>query len=538
MMNSMSPRQRLVVAGGVAAVVLAMALLLLRMNQPGYTTLYSALQPGDAQQVTAQLDQLAIPYQLSANGATVSVPANQLDRARLALAAQGLPHSGQTGFEIFDKTNWSGSDFAEQVNYQRALEGELERTLETMDDVRSARVQITMAHDSLFTSEQRPAKAAVVLSLKDGVLSPGLVSAVRNLVAGSVDHLDPQNVSIMDADGQVALSGGAAAENQLERDLQNKLIATLAPIVGAAHVRASVSVAYNPASSDDTQETYNPAASAVVSSRTTRIGPNLIAPASGVPGTTSNLPAAQAPGTNFKAQLGLSGAAGQQTQDQTFAVSRSVDHTVRPAGSIQRITAAVVVDNAIVSRSRDGRVQTLSRPRSPAEMQQLQALAAAAIGINSTRGDLLTVVNLPFLAPPAAPKPPSAAPLSWMQRLPLPLSWIAGLVVVLLVVALALGFALRRRAPAPSPSDKRQMTAGESLQPSPTSAPADSGVREVEHEVLNMTELLEADPEATPPEVRQVLQLKGRLADRVKREPAIAGRLVQGWMNRKREESA
>ncbi len=541
MMNSMNPRQRLIVAAGVAAVVIALAVLMLRMNQPTYTSLYAGLQAADVQQVTAHLDTLAIPYQLSPDGTSISVPETQLDRARLALAAQGLPHTGQSGFELFDKTNWSGSDFAEQVNYQRALEGELERTLESMADVRTAKVQITMAHDSLFTSEQRPAKAAVVLSLKDGVLSADLVSAVRHTVAGAVDHLSPNSVSVMDSQGQVALNGTVAAQNQMEIELQSKIIATLAPIVGAQHVRASVTVSYDPTSSDDTQETYNPDASAVVSSQTSRIGPATVVPASGVPGTTSNLPKAQAPGTNFQAQLGLSGTPGQQTESQTYAVSRNVDHTVRPADTVQRIAAAVVLDNATMTVTRNGHGETVSQPRSAPEMQQLQALVAAAIGLNPQRGDVLTVTNLPFLAPGAPPAghPAGSAPVSWSNRLPLPLplSWMAGAVGLLLVLGLMLGLALRRRAPAAdkSAAARKGITAGESLATTDAEAVV---AHEVAHEVLNMTELLEADPEATPPEVRQVLQLKARLAERVKREPAIAARLVQGWMSKHREEEA
>ncbi|MGH9483743.1 MAG: flagellar basal-body MS-ring/collar protein FliF, partial [Terriglobales bacterium] len=303
MMGSMNSRQRLIVAGGVIGVLALLAWMVLRANQPNYTVLYSGLQASDIQQVSAKLGALAIPYQTGPNGASISVPAKQLARARMVLATAGLPHSGQQSFALFDKTNWSGSDFAEQVNYQRALEGDLERTIETMRDVRTARVQITQAHDSLFTTEERPAKAAVMVSLQDGELRPELVDSIRHLVAGAVDHLSPANVAVMDANGQIALSTGQQTQSKLESDLQAKIIATLAPVVGAAHVRASVAVTYDPTAADDTQETYDPAASAVVSSNTSRTGPTVIAPANGVPGTTSNLPTAQAPGTNFKAQL-------------------------------------------------------------------------------------------------------------------------------------------------------------------------------------------------------------------------------------------
>lgn len=539
MMGSMNPRQRLIVAGGVIGVLVLLAMLILRANQPRYTVLYANLQPNDAQQVTAKLDMLAIPYQTGVNGASISVPEAQLSRARLALAAAGLPHSNQQGFELFDKTNWSGSDFAEQVNYQRALEGQLERTIESMDDVRTAQVQITQAHDSLFTTEERPAKAAVVVNLRDGELRASLVSAIRHLVAGAVDHLAAQDVSVMDARGQVALSSGQQTQSKLESDLQAKIIATLAPIVGAAHVHASVAVAYDPTASDQTQETYNPAASAVVSSNVSRTGPAVVAPASGVPGTTSNLPTAQAPGTNFKAQLGLSGPQGQETQSQTFAVSRDVTHTTRAAGSIQRLTAAVVVDDATRTQTQGKKSISVDVPRSPAEMQQLQALAAAAIGLNPARGDVLTISNLPFYTPSASPAAPSqpAAPVPWSDRLPVPLSWIAAALGALLLVVLALAMTLRGHPPAAqAPAPSAQLGVGEAMAPATPHDPATQAAPpEVEHEVLNMTELLEADPDATPPEVAHVLQLKERLSERVRREPAIAGRLIQGWMNKHQE---
>ncbi|MGH9466325.1 MAG: flagellar basal-body MS-ring/collar protein FliF [Terriglobales bacterium] len=539
MLGSMTPRQRWTVAAGVLAVVVALAWVILRANQPNYTVLYSGLQPSDAQQVTAQLDALAIPYQLGANGAAISVPAHTLERARMALTAAGLPHSGQAGFSLFDKTNWSGSDFAEQVNYQRALQGELERTIETMHGVRGASVQITMAHSSLFTSEQRPAKAAVVVSLAGGVLHAGLVSAIRQLVAGAVDHLAPQNVSVMSADGQLAASGGVATQSKLESGLQAKILATLAPIVGAQHVRASVTVALDPTSSDDTQETYNPAASAVVSSRTSRVGVPAITQASGVPGTTSNMPGVQAPGTNFKAQLGLGTPQGQQTESQTFAVSRNVDRTVRPANTVQRITAAVVLDNATTVVTRGGKQVSVSAPRSPAEMQQMQALAAAAIGLDPARGDVLTVSNLPFYTPPPpALRPQPAPPASWTERLPVPVSWLAGALALVLLLSVLLALALRRRRPAAAEETQTaaeaQLGAGRAMEPAPAAAPAvPTHLEEVPHEVLNMTELLEADPDATPVEVQQVLHLKERVAERVRREPAVAGRLVQGWMSRR-----
>ena len=541
LVNGLNSRQRYGIGGGVLAVVVALLLFVHFMAKPDYSVLYTSLQPQDAQQVTAALSQLAIPYDQSADGTSISVPADQLNRARLRLAAEGLPHSGQLGFELFDKTNWSGSDFAEQVNYQRALEGELDRTIETIHGVRTASVQITMAHDSLFTSEARPAKAAVLLGLDTGVaLDPSMGNAIRHLVASSVDHLSADDVAILDAQGDLLLAdnepgNGSPAQARVEDQLRAKIIATLAPIVGAAHVRASVSVAYDPTSGDDTQETYDPQKSAVLTSTRTSTS-NQSAGASGVPGTTSNLPPAQAPGTNYNAQLGLSGQQGETSASETFAVSRTVSHEIRPAGMLQRVTAAVVVDDGAQTVMKNGHAVSQPVPRSPQEMQQFQTLVAAAIGINATRGDVLTVSNLPFLAPASVPAPVPPPPSATSQLLK---SWwpIAAGAAALLLLLLFAGLALvrRRRSVAP-PTEAAQLAAAQAAEEKALAAAAPSVVAATSPaSLINVTELLSANPDEMPPEMQEVLQLRERLVERVKREPALAGKLVQVWMRKRRE---
>ncbi len=539
LVNGMSPRQRLVAIGGAIAVLVAIAAFVVNMAQPSYATLYTGLAAGDAQQVADQLSVIGIPFQVAPDGTGISVPQQDLDRARLAMASLGLPHSGQQGFTLFDKTNWSGSDFDEQVNYQRALEGQLERTIESMQGVRSARVTLTMAHDSLFASQERPAKAAVVLSLIGGEMTPGLVASIRHLVASAVDHLSPQNVAVINSDGQIALSGGVASQSALEQQLAAKIENTLAPIVGRQHVRADVTVTYDPTSSDDTQETYDPKGSVVLSQQTSSSGGAAGASAAGVPGTTSNLPNVKPAGVNFNAQLGLSGARGEQTSSATYAVSRTVDRTIRPANTLQRVTAAVLVDDVSSKVLQKGRWVTVQQARSPAEMAQLQSLAAAAIGLDPARGDVLTISNLPFLAPAVPAATPGAAPPRGPLQKLLPAwlpSWAPeagiGLIALLLFGLLGLGL-IRRSKPRPAATSQQQQQIGVGQSLEGGAAPPE--VREP-GEMLNITELLEADPEDTPPEVKRVLMLKAKLAEKVRREPAIAGRLVQVWMNKRREE--
>src|SRR5690348_11746158 len=216
----------------VIAVVLVAGVIALfaRLTQSAdFAVLYSGLAPQDAQSVVASLVSKNIPYQLSTDQTSVSVPSDQLDKSRLMLAAEGMPQTGRLGFELFDKTNWAGSDFSEQVNYQRALEGELERTIETLGNVESVRVHLVIPHESLFSGQERAAKAAVVMKLRGGTLSDDQVNAVTHLVASAVDNLSPANVTLIGADGRSPLVArghdglGADASQTLESTVAEKL---------------------------------------------------------------------------------------------------------------------------------------------------------------------------------------------------------------------------------------------------------------------------------------------------------------------------
>src|ERR1035437_7538784 len=232
----MQPVQRgwaLVAALLVAALVTGLLWYGLRTD---WRTLYADLDPEDARQAGQLLIQAQIPFEPTANGAGILVPAAQLDKARLATAAKGLK-SGRLGFEIFDKPNWVGSEFDEQVNYQRALEGELEHTVGSLSDVESARVHLVMTHDSLFREQERPAKASVVLKLRHRSLADGEPEAIRNLVASAVDGLTADRVVRVDAAGPLPLGPKTADALRLsaEQALEEKLVATLEPVTGTGN---------------------------------------------------------------------------------------------------------------------------------------------------------------------------------------------------------------------------------------------------------------------------------------------------------------
>ena len=296
-LRALSPRQRLWLAGGAVAVAATLFVFVQLIGKPEYKTLYSGLNPKDSQALGAQLKAKNIPFLISPDGASLQVPADKLDAARLEVASQPLPNSGRLGFELFDKPNWAGSDFSEKVNYQRALEAELERTLQNLSEVESVRVHLVMPSESIYTERERTAKASVMVKLRQGRLPEKSDTAIRQLVAGAVDRLSPENVVVVDAEtnlplGRPGARNGADGDTEFDQELVKRVVAELEPVVGAEGVRASVHVEYDLSSGEETQETYDPNSSVALSMTRSeeRIGTGALG---GVPGTSSNLPNAK-----------------------------------------------------------------------------------------------------------------------------------------------------------------------------------------------------------------------------------------------------
>src|SRR5271170_5422945 len=291
-----SAQQRVYLGLGLAITLGVAAFFVKMIATPEYKPLMSGLEPADAQVITAQLTAKKIPYLVGPDGTSITVPADQVDAARLEVASHDPTHSGRIGFEIFDKVSWGQTEFDEKVNYQRALEGELERTIQTMSNVRSARVHLVMATDSVFVDRERGAKASVTLRLKGGSLSRAEITQISRLVAGAVDELKPSDVVIIDADSNQTLgqpSGAPDSSDGIEQEMTRRLIATLAPVVGADRMRASVNVEFETGSSEESQEKYDPAVSVTLNMQHSEdvTGPG--AGVGGVPGTSSNVAAAK-----------------------------------------------------------------------------------------------------------------------------------------------------------------------------------------------------------------------------------------------------
>lgn len=398
----LSPRQRVGLAATTCFLVAACALMLWWSGQVEWRSLFSGLEARDLQQVEQQLSEAHISYQPTKDGTGIEVPVDQLDKARIAVAAKGMPGSGRLGFEIFDKPNWIGSDFDEKVNYQRALEGELEHTIASMDAIRSARVHLVLAKQSLFAAEERPATASILLKLRHATLSKEEAASIRSLVAGAVEDLHPEQVALVDADGRNDFSAASERGNERseENAMEQKLIAMLEPIAGPGNVRASVNILYDHGTEEHTDEVYDPQNTATLSVQRSEQNASQPAKRSASVGATSNTPAVQSSAKidQQKADVGKEGPAlqTQSTREESsnYAVTRHVSHTQEGPGRVTHVAAAIVVNDRAMVDTAHGTTQW--KARSADEMRRMEQLAQAAVGFDSKRGDSVVVQNVAF----------------------------------------------------------------------------------------------------------------------------------------------
>jgi len=478
-----------------------------------WRTLYAGLDPDEARQTGLILTQAQIPFDVADNGTAIRVPAQQLDKARLATAARGTLKSGRMGFELFDKPNWVGSEFDERVNYQRALEGELEHTVSSLADIESARVHLVLPHDSLFREEERAAKASVVLKLRHGTLADGEADAIRNLVASAVDGLAADRVVLVDAAGRLSLGPKTPAALQLtaEQTLEEKLISTLEPVTGPGNVRASVTLDYDTSSAEETRETYDPSQSVTLSMQRTEqaTGPEPVA--AGVPGAASNAPNAQSLPV-YPRPVSLPQTA--KTESGTYGVSKTVRRVVENSGKVRRLTAAIVVNDRLI-KPVSGKVPAQWQPRSVDELRNLTLLAQAAVGFDAARGDALTVQDLAFEDNHAkAPTSVPAQMLSSLERSPVVIKYLAMIACLLVILAFGVRPALRRAATS-AHADRN----GHAV---PPVLPA--GVSP--HASLNAPE-----PATPDPERKRAQEILEQVSSQLKREPAQSSQLLQSWIH-------
>ena len=514
-LRGLSWQQKLLLAGGAAAVGLTLWGFVVLFGQGKNVTLYSGLRPADAQALAGRLAAKNIPYEISPDGASVLVPAEKVDAARLETAAQGLPRNARLGFELFDTPNWAGSDFSEKVNYQRALEGELERTLQTLNEVETVRVHLVLPRESLFTEQERESKAAVIVKTRGGTLTKEAQQAIPQLVASAVDGLRPENVTVVDADTATPFLARRGPSGRASFDSDEELAAAavhaIEPVVGAEHVRASVHVDYDLSTSEDTSETFDPKSTAALSQQHSEELAGGANPA-GVPGTASNVPGAAAPSPAVTATLDNQSS---KSDAATFAVSKNIRRVSQPAGRVRRITAAVLIDDAEeTTPGKDGKPTTARRKRTAEEMAAIEKLARAAIGVDDQRGDLLALENLSFRTTPVETP---AAPGKFEKYRLLLVPWAGALryVGITLLFLLVYGLVLR-------PVKKQALAAFRQIPERLAQAAAAAGA------VAGGAASVELP--AGSDEAKRATALKKELGEKIKAEPAAASRLLQTWI--------
>lgn len=538
---------------GLAAAIAAGIGLYMWANEPVYRALYGEMSDKDASAVMKALQSAGIDYRLDEGTGTIMVPADKLHKARLQLAGKGLPSSDSVGFESLRKDQGFGtSQFIESARFYRALETELARTITSLDPVSAARVHLAIPRQSSFIRSHSQPRASVVVSLRNGgSLSDGQVAAVVNLVAGSVNNLDPKHVSVVDQHGRLLSSadGGEAGAGEvndkqlefrrkIEGDYARRIEALLAPIVGRDRVRAQVNADIDFSTAEATEERYDPKGRAVVSEQSSterRVSDQ----AEGVPGALSNQPPGAGQVVNGN-QANNANTGGGQTQGQNqaqsanrkkssgvnvsesatrnYQVSRTVRHTRNPMGEIKRLTVAVLLD---AKRTTDAEGNPVVKPLPQATIDQVKSLVSDAVGLDERRGDSLNVVSTAF-HPQEEVKPVDTPiweqPWVW-QGGKLLLAAVLGLVLILAVVRPLvnglLGRTVVRREGEPGPAGSQDQIGNESA-----GTPQLTGPQQVEAERARR-ELPSA--ESYQDQVSAAREL-------AQQEPALAANVVKNWL--------
>ncbi|MDA7415233.1 flagellar basal-body MS-ring/collar protein FliF [Xenophilus arseniciresistens] len=442
-LQALSPGQRMRLAAGVALLVAIAIAAVVIGRTPDWRVLYANLADKDGGAIVAQLAQMNVPYKYSEGGGAVMVPADKVHDLRLRLAAQGLPKGSVVGYELTDSNRFGMTQFQEKLSFQRALEGELTRSIQALGSVQSARVHLALPTQNGFFREQQKPSASVLLSLYPGrALERAQVAGIVHLVASSVPELNPAAVSVVDDSGKLlsgngegagAAGGGGGVDaqqlaytQQIEQQLTRRIMDILEPIVGRQNVKAQVTADVDFSKTEATSEEHKPNlaanASAVRSQQTvesTGPGAGGAAAAGGVPGATTNQPPTPpaAPINGAAAPLAPTGAAAAATaaaapSRRESVTNYEVDKTIRTVrgatGQVRRLSAAVVVNYQGIVNA-DGKSTPTALP--PEQLEKMTALVRESIGFSSERGDSVNLMNAPFLGEAAA-----APVLPWWKR--------------------------------------------------------------------------------------------------------------------------
>ncbi|MCD2515673.1 flagellar M-ring protein FliF [Massilia sp. G4R7] len=530
--------KRVALGGGIALVVAIMAALWMWSQAPEYRVLFSNYSDRDGGAITASLDQMGVKYKFSEGGTAILVPSEQIPDLRLKLAAQGLPKGGNVGFELLENQKLGTSQFVEQVNYQRSLEGELARSIQSLGPVSSARVHLAMPKPSVFVREQQKPTASVVLNLQAGrALDPGQVSAIVHLVASSVPELTIGNVTVVDQTGNLLSDTSTKGPgkqldptqlkyvDQVQANIIKQVESIIAPLVGKENVRAEATAEIDFAQVDTAAEMYKPnsppepqAIRSQQTSESTQPG----AGASGIPGALSNQPpgVATAPIDGQAPPAAAAPAAGPTRKDATtnYEVDKTIRYEQRQMGGIKRLTVGVVVNYRRSVDPNTGKVTV--KPLTTAEVAQINELVKQAMGYSQQRGDTLNVTNAPFNGvdkPDDTPQDPDW----WRDPANLPLAKEIGKYLLLFAVLAFLYYRILLPLMRPAIKKFDEVTA---LPPEPEPEEEE----EAEEDALpDEEELEEQEVERRAQGYRANLKMAQELA---KQDPRIVANVVKAWL--------
>ena len=446
--SALPPRNKLATMVGSAASIAILAAAWMWSQAPDYKILFTHIPDKDGGAIIAALNQQNVPYRIADGGGAIMVPAPLVHETRLKLASQGLPKGGTSGFELIDNQKFGATQFQEQVNYQRALEGELSKSIQSLGAVQSARVHLAIPRPSIFMREQQKPTASVLVSLYPGKsLERAQIAGITHLVSSSLPDLPVKNVSVVDQSGALLSQQADQAAGQLdptqlsyvqqvEQAHIKRVMEILTPLYGAENVRAQVTADIDFNQSESTSENFKPNQNkegATVRSQQLSESSNGAGSAAGVPGALSNTPpgAASAPiaggaPTNPGAAAGGPATASAQSRRDSvinYEIDKTIRHVKSSTGAIKRLSAAVVINNRKVQdvKAADGKAAEPKGadakaakaaagglPLTAAELTQINALVKEAIGFSTERGDSLNVVNAAFTQPALEilPEPP------------------------------------------------------------------------------------------------------------------------------------
>ncbi len=414
--SSLSLAKRITLIGFIAFSLAGLIFMTFWSRSPEYQLLYSNLSPEDGGAIIGALREKKIPYKASGDGNAILIPIEKIHEVRLELASKGLPRGSGVGFEIFDNTKLGMTEFVQNVNYQRALQGELSRTINGLDEVESTRVHIVMPSKSLFLEDETPASASIIVKLRAGRwLKKPQVQAIVHLVSSSVSGLKPENITIVDNYGKMLAGSEVDSQNgtpnsdqlalqeKIEKGMERRILAMLEKPLGPGKATVKVACELDFKQQERTEEKFIPDKNAVRSEQFFNESSGSATGPSGIPGVLSNTAAGDMKGDETQ-QKQASNAKGDRFHKQertvNYEISKVTSHIVEPFATIKRLSVAVIVDGtrkaAAGKKGKKAEEQMVYVPRNAEEMEKLERIVKRAVNFDSARGDEVEVVNIPF----------------------------------------------------------------------------------------------------------------------------------------------